>query len=152
MKNIIAPPTKIIQLISNDQNSINLKAWIDILKKPLENKLFVPNCFRLSSVLHKGTEENLFNSTTDLVRLDFPTTISGLYQELEQDENNQGYLTLSVNNLGNIFFVTKQHSVARYEELLEKKKNLIKGNYSQIVKFYLEYLNELISIPKPENL
>lgn len=151
MKKIEKPSPQIHSLLLDKGSTGSLKEWIELLTSPFKNSEFAPNCFTLASVLDKETQNLLFSQERDLVRIDFPTTISGLYQKTDEDYRDEGYLILSINNKACIHFATRRHSVLKYQEMFSDKEKSIVGTYEEVVKVYLEYLNALMAIPKLSN-
>jgi len=147
---ISKPSPALASLFVNPQNITNLQEWIRLVTAPFDSKGFAVNCFHLSSVLNKGTEELLPDERTDLVRVDFPMTISGLYFKTDADYDDEGSLILSVNNCARVSFLTSNHSIQKYRDMFGDSTEGLKGSYEEIVRFYLEYMSALMTIPKPE--
>ncbi len=146
----INKPSKEIQLLLNSQdNAENLKEWIKLLTAPFKNKMFVENPYNLASVFHKGTEELLSLDYGNLVRIDFPSTVTGLYFKTDQNYNDEGCLILSVNNRASLSFLSNNHSVVKYRKQFASNRKEMSGSYAKIARTYLIYLKELMAVPKP---
>lgn len=129
----------------------NLKEWIDILTKPFANKGYAENCYHIASVLHQGSEDLLPYEETDLLRIDFPTTIRALYLYDLEDQKDEGCVVFSIDNRAWMSFQTDNHSIEKYKHLkmFANEYRMVKGTYNQIAKIYFKYLSDLMSIPKP---
>jgi hypothetical protein len=149
MKKINKPSSPLRLLLSNNENVNNLQEWIMLLTAPFQNKAFATKCLHLSSVLHKGSEGLLSQEKSELVRIDFPTTVSGLYFKTDKDNDDEGCLILSIDNKAHLSFITDNHSVKKYQERFAGNRGEVSGTYSKVARIYLAYLKELMAVPKP---
>src|SRR5690242_4898629 len=117
MTNKIQKPSAQLFLLSNKENIKNLRSWIKLLTNPFKKKEYAPNCFHLSSILHKGTTDLLPDEKKDLLRIDFPTTVSGLYLKTDKDYEDEGCIVFSIDNHASFSFNTDNHSHPKHQKL-----------------------------------
>lgn len=149
MKKIEKPSGELYSFTNDEESIVNLKNWIDILTKPFKQKGISPKCIHVSSLLEEATALLLPDSLKDIVRIDFPTTVSGLYLKLDGDYDDEGSLILSIENRARLVFSTNNHSVERYKGLYSGKAGevVIEGTWEEVSKEYFRYLNELMKVP-----
>jgi hypothetical protein len=122
-----------LNIVNNPDVVLHLEKWIALLTSPFQKEKYSRQSYQISSILdpHRVT----ILGELDLVRVDFVTTLEGLYDVGEVNPHNNGYIILSING--------RAHA---YLPPLVARGKPIRGTYESVAKRYFDFLRNALSI------
>lgn len=122
------------------ENDRRYQNWIETLTAPFKKKGYGP-CFSTYTQLTEEGRKILCG--TELLRIDFPTNLSGLYRMEHEnyDPGKNGTLIISKDDKARLCFPDYPGA---YDDGEVYSKEPIEGGYRDIVKKYFNYLSELM--------